>query len=134
MFKGLRTNIDNEQKAETGSAPTQQAERPAESIKRISNEELVQAWTSYALLLPEQERALADRMKIITPTMSDDGSFTISVDNQLVADMFNKESERIKSGISKYLNGTTPAMKVIVPCVGCPLLPEKEGIPSVAAQ
>ena len=114
MFKGLRTNIDNEQKAETGSAPTQQAERPAESIKRISNEELVQAWTSYALLLPEQERALADRMKIITPTMSDDGSFTISVDNQLVADMFNKESERIKSGISKYLNGATPAMKVIV--------------------
>lgn len=114
MFKGLRTNIDNEQKAETGSAPTQQAERPAESIKRISNEELVQAWTSYALLLPEQERALADRMKIITPTMSNDGSFTISVDNQLVADMFNKESERIKSGISKYLNGATPAMKVIV--------------------
>ena len=114
MFKGLRTNIDNEQKAETGSAPTQQAERPAESIKRISNEELVQAWTSYALLLPEQERALADRMKIITPTINDNGSFTIFVDNQLVADMFNKESERIKNGISKYLNGATPAMNVVV--------------------
>ena len=114
MFKGLRTNIDNEQKAETGTAPVQATESPAESIKKISNEELVQAWTSYAMLLPEQERALADRMKIITPTMENGGYFTISVDNQLVAEMFNKESERIKNGISKYLNGAMLTMKVNV--------------------
>ena len=114
MFKGLRTNIDNGQKAETSTTPAQKAGIETEGSKQISNEELVQAWTSYALLLPEQERALADRMKIITPTINDNGSFTIFVDNQLVADMFNKESERIKNGISKYLNGATPAMNVVV--------------------
>ena len=80
--------------------------------KTITNDLLNQAWTSFALQLPENERALADRMKIITPTMNADNSFTISVDNQMAAELFEKESSRIIRGMYNDLNDAT--LKMIV--------------------
>ena len=111
MFKGVRTSLVGEQKPSEDATP-KAVEEKKESLASITNEMLVQAWTSFALKLPERERALADRMKIITPTLVDGNIFTISVDNQLVADVFDKEAERITSGISSYLNGIKPTMKI----------------------
>ena len=82
--------------------------------KTITNDLLNQAWTSFALQLPENERALADRMKIITPTMNADNSFTISVDNQMAAELFEKESSRIIRGMYNDLNDATLKMVVKV--------------------
>ena len=64
--------------------------------------------------LPENERALADRMKIITPTLQDSTTFTIAVDNQLVADMFQKESARIIKGMMFEQGDTKLRMKIEV--------------------
>lgn len=75
---------------------------------------LSQAWMAFALRLPENERALADRMKIITPSFDGNATFTINVDNQLAAELFEKESRRICNGMSGFLNGITPAMKIHV--------------------
>ena len=111
MFKGARTILSSEQKpAEVTATPI--VETKKETPAAITNEMLVQAWTSFALKLPERERAIADRMKIITPAITEGTTFSISVDNQMVADMFEKEAERITSGISSYLNGIKPTMKV----------------------
>ncbi len=111
MFKGARTILSSEQKpAEATATPIVEAKK--ETPAAITNEMLVQAWTSFALKLPERERAIADRMKIITPAITEGTTFSISVDNQMVADMFEKEAERITSGISSYLNGIKPTMKV----------------------
>lgn len=82
--------------------------------KYISDEELSRAWVSFALSLPENERALADRMKIMHPVMHDENSFNISVDNQLVADMFDKESKRIVEGLADELGGVRLRMGVTV--------------------
>ncbi|MBR2638820.1 MAG: DNA polymerase III subunit gamma/tau [Bacteroidaceae bacterium] len=82
--------------------------------KYISDEELSRAWMSFALSLPENERALADRMKIMHPVMHDENSFDISVDNQLVADMFDKESKRIIEGLADGLGGVRLRMGVTV--------------------
>ena len=79
--------------------------------KRICEEDVVQAWTSYALLLPERERALADRMKIIKPVLSEDGCITVYVDNKLAAALFEKEARHITEGMSGYLNGTVLKLK-----------------------
>lgn len=80
--------------------------------KTITNDLLVQAWTSYALQLPENERALADRMKILTPVMDGEGTFTISVDNQMIAEVFEKEGPRIIKGMSKTLGDVVLKMSV----------------------
>ena len=83
-------------------------------VVAVSAESISRAWMSFALRLPENERALADRMKIMTPAYIGESTFTISVDNQLAAELFEKESKRICSGMSNDLGNITPVMKIIV--------------------
>ncbi len=104
---------------ENGSVPAATETANSHTVKNleikkvITNDMLNQAWTSFALQLPENERALADRMKIIVPTMNEDNiSFTISVDNQMAAELFEKESSRIIRGMQKDLDNTS--LKMIV--------------------
>ena len=114
MFQRSRTTIESAPKQATTQEPERadtQAEAP---VNNISNEMLVNAWTSFALQLPESERALADRMKIIAPHMCDKVTFEISVDNRIVEEMFEQQSHRIATGISRYLNGTMLKMKIKV--------------------
>lgn len=85
-------------------------EKPAE----INREIISQAWMSFALKLPENERALADRMKIMTPAFEGGLTFNISVDNQLAAELFERESKRICTGMGEYMGGVVPAMKITV--------------------
>ena len=120
MFQKSRTVI------ETG---TQSTPPPAKEETRVERPEptapsnaqiiitdamLAQAWTSFALLLPENERALADRMKIMVPKVESQNSFIISVDNQMAADLFTREEKRICEGMSSFLGDTTMRMRVVV--------------------
>lgn len=95
-------------------ARTHSTPAPAEKARSITPELVVQAWTSFALQLPENERALADRMKIMRPELSEGNCFTIAVDNQLAAELFESEATRICNGMSSQLYGITPKMKVVV--------------------
>ncbi len=113
MFRRVRTTLDGE----TNSTPAVQQEQivHTENSPRnntITGEMLTQAWTSFALELPDKERALTERMKLITPQKSEDNSFTINVDNQLVARIFEEEASKIVAGMSKFLNGTVLKMKI----------------------
>ena len=124
MFKKSRTNIaaDTQESAQTelpcdNKEPVETVviqESNANAAITITDATLGQAWTSFALLLPENERALADRMKIISPKVDDQSSFTISVDNQMAADLFYKEERRICDGIKAFLGNTTMKMKIVV--------------------
>ena len=53
-------------------------------------------------------------MKIMVPKVEGNGCFSISVDNQMAAELFASEEKRIIEGISTFLNGTRMKMKVIV--------------------
>ncbi len=79
---------------------------------QLNEEQVIQAWTSFAVKLPENEKALADRMKIMRPTLFDGQSFTISVDNKLAAELFEREAQRITAGMSSYINGARLKLKV----------------------
>ncbi len=84
------------------------------TVKPITDEDVARAWMTFAMRLPDNERALADRMKIITPTLKENGIFSISVDNQLVAEMFENEAKRISSGMSDELGGTILKLSIEV--------------------
>lgn len=116
MFRKSRSNIGvtNNIPSATpqAAASNSNATEKAEEQKIITNDILNTAWTSFALQLPENERALADRMKIITPAMTGNNSFTISVDNQMAAELFEKEASHITKGMSKDLNNQV--LKMIV--------------------
>ena len=115
MFKRARTTLDETaQGGEEQVTPALTVESNTAQTAQISSEQLVTAWTSYALKLPEEERALADRMKIITPRIIGDGLFEISVDNRIVEELFERQASRIITGISEYLNGNIFKMKIKV--------------------
>ena len=122
IFRRSRSSMNDAGSSETpkaqGAAVTNhiaQAPQPVIGKKKVvTNELLAQAWTSFALQLPEIERALADRMKIMYPTMNGEEQFTISVDNQMAAELFDKEAQRICKGMSAFLDGVTLNMNVKV--------------------
>ncbi len=117
MFRRARTTLEGETTTTGANAPTQPRQTVQESTQAnnaasITTEKLIQAWTSFALELPEKERALAERMKLITPEMNDDSSFTIRVDNQMVAQVFEEQTTKIAAGISSFLQNRVLKMKI----------------------
>ena len=116
MFRKSRSIIgttDTNRPATTISTNTTIAEK-IETRKTLTNELIGKAWTSVALQLPENERALADRMKLIVPSLSTDNTFTISVDNQMVAELFEREAQRIIKGMRSDLGDVDIKMAVNV--------------------
>jgi DNA polymerase-3 subunit gamma/tau len=120
MFQRSRESIENGNTT-TATTPKANSEQRVTNTPiqestgvEITNALLVQAWTSFALQLPENERALADRMKIMQPQLESDGSFTLSVDNQMVAELFTSEERRIVEGMSPLLGGAKLKMRIII--------------------
>ena len=116
MFRKSRSIMgatDTNRPATTISTNTTIAEK-IETRKTLTNELIGKAWTSVALQLPENERALADRMKLIVPSLSTDNTFTISVDNQMVAELFEREAPRIIKGMRSDLGDVDIKMAVNV--------------------
>ena len=116
MFRKSRSimgTTDTNRPATTISTNTTIAEK-IETRKTLTNELIGKAWTSVALQLPENERALADRMKLIVPSLGTDNTFTISVDNQMVAELFEREAPRIIKGMRSDLGDVDIKMAVNV--------------------
>ena len=116
MFRKSRSimgTTDTNRPATTISTNTTIAEK-IKTRKTLTNELIGKAWTSVALQLPENERALADRMKLIVPSLSTDNTFTISVDNQMVAELFEREAPRIIKGMRSDLGDVDIKMAVNV--------------------
>ena len=120
MFKKSRTVIETAVQNELTSIETVKAEEvkpavtPVPNTATITDATIAQAWTSFALLLPENERALADRMKIMSPKVEGNESFVISVDNQMAADLFTSEGKRICEGMAPFLGNTVMKMRIVV--------------------
>ena len=115
MFKRSHSTVASgttERKVTDSPAQEKLYWQPAVAVAKITPESIAQAWTSFALQLPENERALADRMKIMTPADASSDSFSIYVDNQMAAGLFERESKRIVAGMSKYLNGAMMRMNI----------------------
>jgi DNA polymerase-3 subunit gamma/tau len=120
MFKKSRTVIETVAQDEPLPAETIKTEEakpvvaPTTSTIAITDATIAQAWTSFALLLPENERALADRMKIMSPKIEGKESFVLSVDNQMAADLFTSEGKRICEGMAPFLGNTVMKMRIAV--------------------
>ena len=94
--------------AESGASTTANSQRRTP----LTQENLAQKWFEYALQLPVNEHALADRMKIITPEIQSEGSFIIKVDNQHVSEIFAKEAKSITAYIANAIGCGNIEMKI----------------------
>ena len=108
MFRRTHNNLSQEKSTEESQQPEKSAAATETIVKKLTGDQLSQKWMEYALRLPENERALADRMKIIVPELTGDNQFTIKVGNKLVMDFFAKEAK----SITKYIEETTGCQSV----------------------
>ncbi len=116
MFRRTHTAATRSETAPVAQQTTgSNNDTPAtEAPKRtaLTQENLSQKWFEYALQLPVNEHALADRMKIINPEIMDENSFVIRVDNQHVSELFAKEAKSITAYIARALGGGNIEMKI----------------------
>ena len=108
MFRRTHNNLSQEKSTEESQQPEKSTAATETIVKKLTGDQLSQKWMEYALRLPENERALADRMKIIVPELTGDNQFTIKVGNKLVMDFFAKEAK----SITKYIEETTGCQSV----------------------
>jgi DNA polymerase-3 subunit gamma/tau len=114
MFRRTHNNHSQEKPAEEqhktiGTAATA---APEVKVATLTSEQLQQKWMEYALRLPENERALADRMKIITPEIIGENQFVIKVGNSLVMEFFTKEIKAITQYIEDGTKCRNVTMKI----------------------
>lgn len=118
MFKRTHAEVASNEKPVTTSPATQVDKGGKESFtdskptKKLNQESLSQKWFEFAVQLPVNERALGDRMKIMSPELTGENLFVIKVDNQLVAELFTNEAKRITSYIEKELACNKLTMKI----------------------
>ena len=114
MFQRTHRNIAQESRTETSQQEEKTAGAARAEEKRVSltSESLSQKWMEYALRLPENERALADRMKIISPELTGDNQFTIKVGNKLVMEFFEKEAKAITGYIAEQSGCSAVSRKI----------------------
>ena len=113
MFRRTHTTATREEENTNVEVnPKREVQATEEPKKRLTQEALSQKWFEFALQLPVNERALGDRMKIISPEQRGDNLFVIKVDNKMVAELFATEAKRITTYISEQLSCGRVDMKI----------------------
>ena len=115
MFRRTHTAVVRDEEKATAKESNENATQTTEEAqKQLTQEALSQKWFEFALQLPVNERALGDRMKIMSPEQLDGNSFAIRVDNQMVAELFSAEARRITTYISEKLSCGHINMKIVL--------------------
>lgn len=98
-------------------APTEQPpiqQPPINANQPFSEEDLRQYWFEFASRLPIEDSAIAGRMKDMTPKLSDDCTFEVTVNNELVEKELLQMKQRILNHISQKLRNNQIKMQIRV--------------------
>ena len=87
---------------------TEQKELP------ISEEGLRICWKQFATSLPKEESAMAGRLMNIRPSLNDDNSFTITIDNKLIAQEIHSMQSRIESHLRQQMQNSHITMRITI--------------------
>lgn len=126
---GFGISIRNPQQGDTGNAApvTVQQAPQATTVSNTVQENYIfnendirHYWMEYALRLPIEENATAGRMKIMQPTLINDTTFEVIVDNEMVAKQLQPISTNIVSFIQQQLHNNTIKMEIRVSDEGTP--------------
>ncbi len=96
-------------------ATTQESQVPAAPVAQaLTEQNLSFYWHEFINLMPKEETALAQRMKIMQPRQMDDVTFNVLVDNEQVATYMRRLTPRIEAHLQAALHNPEVAMHVQV--------------------
>lgn len=112
----IHKSTDTEQTGNVSPVQTVQsiASEPTESYEDylVTEKDICFYWHEFANLLPVEETAMAQRMKIMQPKLIKDNTFEVTVDNEQVKIYMNEMSERIVSHMRHQLHNRKITMQV----------------------
>ncbi|MBQ2969452.1 MAG: DNA polymerase III subunit gamma/tau [Bacteroidaceae bacterium] len=97
--------------ATVSATPTQQ---PVVEDLPVSEEGLRICWKQFAASLPKEESAMAGRLMNIRPKLNDDNTFSVAIDNKLVAQELHGMQPRIEQYLRKQMQNSRISMRIRV--------------------
>ena len=83
-----------------------------EENTRFTDEDLQFQWLSMCNRMPEQYIGMANRMKSMTPVITEFPAVEVVVDNELAAEELKKISRRVVATLQKNLHNTTLTLNI----------------------
>lgn len=99
---------------DTRAYTSRSTDPPVQENAPITAEQLMFYWHEFANLLPREESAIAKRMKIMRPQMTDKDHFEIVVQNEQVKVFMQQIAPRIESHLQRQLHHKTLGMQITV--------------------
>ena len=101
----------------TSSAPDATTETATNSNQDLVNTDVILQWQAFINTMPQEETALAQRMKIMQPFIKDAhaGKIEVAVENDEIAQMMNQIAARLTSFLQSALKHSDLSISFIVP-------------------
>ena len=109
-----RPETDHPAAAASYAATAPGASAPQEENIPVENDALILAWHEFANLLPREESAIAQRMKIMQPQMTDSDHFEVTVNNEQVKVFMLRMASEIEAHLRQRLHHRNLQMQVQV--------------------
>lgn len=109
-----RPETDHPAAAASYAATAPAASAPQEENIPVENDALILAWHEFANLLPREESAIAQRMKIMQPQMADSDHFEVTVNNEQVKVFMLRMASEIEAHLRQRLHHRNLQMQVQV--------------------
>lgn len=80
----------------------------------VSEEGLRICWKQFATSLPKEESAMAGRLMNIRPNLNNDNTFSVAIDNKLIAQELHNMQPRIEQYLRKQMQNSCISMRIQV--------------------
>lgn len=117
LVEGTEEKTQTDNKASfADTTPHADSKRTANSEEDfiVTEKDICFYWHEFANLLPQEETAMAKRMKIIQPKLLHDETFEVVVDNEQVKAYMQQMAPRIQSHMRRQLHNSKITMEVRV--------------------
>ena len=113
----IRLNAANSIQGASTESRSISAASPVEQVTTredlpVSEDGLRICWKQFALTLPKEESAMAGRLTIIRPTLTGEASFTVVIDNKIVAQDLHSIKPRIEAYLRQQMQNRHISMSI----------------------
>ena len=104
LRKRSQTQGDQQQNTEDAAANASESQTTDIGTRIFTQEDLTNAWLKYANQLPREEKATAERMKNMRPTLLDECRVDVIIDNGMLMEIFQNISDQIQTFLQRTLD------------------------------
>ena len=104
LRKRTQTQDNQQQNTEDAAAKASESQTTDIGTRIFTQEDLTNAWLKYANQLPREEKATAERMKNMRPTLLDECRVDVIIDNGMLMEIFQNISDQIQTFLQRTLD------------------------------